>query len=1179
MVAALTSDEITALAGPSTVDAIELYAVPTTAGATARVNGAPTFPVADIAVDTTSADWLTIAKAGRTCWIGSSAGARDYGTYRLRKDAGASTLYLMQIGSGDPGRRAFNLRPTAIPDNAYITILQSGYDLWTAFPLIAYDGTNATFYKDFDRVYVNENSVPPPMVRLGKHQVYEADAVTDQASISITASVDLWPTSSSVTYAWTYPASWTGVSGTTSATLTATAVSGFYEATCTVTTDNGAVSVATRMIWVKGANLQPYLFTRLNSDNSTLEGWRASLSFNGDLLSNIPEGTTVHIRLRCTWNGSATSVPSAILDFTGWIVTESWMTTPGLRQGDVEIVGPAEILRNLNNNSQRLDEVQAAPTSWQEVIPSLCKIRYMIHYMLVYHAANLLRLFDFYIDSTGTTDDRLPALIAPRGALWAQIKMLAWRAYLEVTCDEIGAIRVGRRPDRTAIGSRSGIVNRATIDADIFQSSNVNRRIAPPLAFQRGESLSYAAGVGSPVAYLSHAPGLDTPGQGVGENALTEQIVDGQGTINQRTGLENAIANAEYESVTFTIKKAYTVISPAQLYFVTLQNLAALMPRNVALNAKFIPTQVTRSYPAPGIMDTTITCIPETSGVDGETKPVDPPNDSLSGDYSGGDWATDQIAPIIEPLPEIDFGSTFTYTPDTLMTLDPKPGAVQQYGRLFGVSSDAHVWKWTGNGSGGTFADISPTADQRSAIGAVDVPMRCDPYNLKRWVVRGATGVAFTNDITASTVAWTTAIRTTRKVTFDSGGYSSYSIVDGTLQGSGGNPGSYLLSPTTVGASLVYAIIDLRFSKPIRITGASYETKLVTGSGGHGGTFYMFDKDDNLISYDSDISVSAGWVPRSSTVTSQPGVCRIRFLASTGLSSSGLSVGLDNCSFTYTDNDGVGTPIGDMQPTLARKNTWYWLSYSGSDLYFNRTLDFFKTIQSYRVASYSAGDHVYSFTVKRKDWRVIYVAGGSGAALDRGIFRSTDAGQTWEAIASLNTKGGLPWWNSSTKTANVVNASEANLRHIRGLDGSNNYQLVEGVTGFPIDILTADATRYAQAALALGFLTRDLDIGMYLARTGNVYKTADSGDTWSAATSITGGSSFVVYGGFQWPADAQFWGYFGYRCLGYTTNFGTAWTSLWSAYDTFRSGAYSSEGEALISVAPYIGDKYPVPVV
>jgi hypothetical protein len=276
------------------------------------------------------------------------------------------------------------------------------------------------------------------------------------------------------------------------------------------------------------------------------------------------------------------------------------------------------------------------------------------------------------------------------------------------------------------------------------------------------------------------------------------------------------------------------------------------------------------------------------------------------------------------------------------------------------------------------------------------------------------------------------------------------------------------------------------------------------------------------------------------------------------------------------------TLLGVFHSPPNKRNTYYWLSYkdvSGTNyVFFNGTSDNFATVTQTQIARYINTMH-YGLTTALNNYRTVYASAGSPASGDAFIYKSTDGGKTFAATAAaLNTRGGALWWNYSGQTANVRNTSESNLLWLKGLSGSNQVQVVKGISGSAVTIVT-DATRYAETHHALIALNKDLDYVKYLARTGHFYRSTNAGSSWTAGTTVTGGASAICRGLTGWPTDSNFAWVYGYRILAYTEDAGVSVTNEWTDYDTWRNSTYgASTAETILMVLPDLSVKYPVPV-
>lgn len=195
---ALTADELTLLR--CEIQASHLYLavhIPATLF-TARVNGSVTYPLAQIPFNTGSG---SNCPADVTVWVGSSAGARDKGTLRLRGalTAGASG----NLDVAELGQYAIN-----VADQDYITIVED-YRIAARYPRYA----GGVWYMDFDTSYLNSgsgNNYKPneeygPLARTGPAAIGFLEAGTRKLRYVGERSHAYTSGKSISTYAWTFP--------------------------------------------------------------------------------------------------------------------------------------------------------------------------------------------------------------------------------------------------------------------------------------------------------------------------------------------------------------------------------------------------------------------------------------------------------------------------------------------------------------------------------------------------------------------------------------------------------------------------------------------------------------------------------------------------------------------------------------------------------------------------------------------------------------------------------------------------------------------------------------------------------------------------------------------------------------------------------------------------------------
>jgi hypothetical protein len=292
---ALTANELAALDGVSTLLRY-LSPVPDVDIATALINQATfTYPLAQLTVDSTSADWLEV-REGDTVFIGTSAGLSDVGIYRARLDTNSTTIFLGETSSQDVGLLPVAIRTASFANNQYVTVKRR-FDIWSILPVI--NSSTGAIYEDWNRTVGTNNTTPAPLVNIAcngrRNHISTLIPAGETFSFSGIATPTSWSTSSgeTFTYAWTTPASgWSSISGSTTSTLTAEVEPGNYVLYLTVT---GSLSGATERVIVVNIHDSdvnpPVIISEMpRSDVRTRVGRRIQFDLYDDKLTAIPDG-------------------------------------------------------------------------------------------------------------------------------------------------------------------------------------------------------------------------------------------------------------------------------------------------------------------------------------------------------------------------------------------------------------------------------------------------------------------------------------------------------------------------------------------------------------------------------------------------------------------------------------------------------------------------------------------------------------------------------------------------------------------------------------------------------------------------------------------------------------------------------------------------------------------------
>lgn len=864
--------------------------------------------------------------------------------------------------------------------------------------------------------------------------------------------------------------------------------------------------------------------------------------------------------------------------FSGFIADESHIMEfreSGLSKGlTITCVDVAGRLNQLVGFSIELRKAES-PNTWSEL--KTLDMSRAIHYILQWHS-NALDLADFTF-GVGT-DYPHPVLGIDGGSLYEMCNSRAEAIGCRFTCDAWGRLGITRDLNITAEADRTSTETIDLLDND-WVSLEWTKTDAPRTHWLRGASMlistANAVDYTEPLTSFAISPGK-SPGQGPTNANTNYQLAKTVAEHREREGHRYAARqNAKYGYWTVVLAHGGEAgIDPANGEWVRLRVSDAnksLRGDSFPTGAKFMVVQVDFEYDHRlGACKQTLLLEREVIGTAADDDPQPPMDEAPLGDWSGGGWVMDQYLPVLDlgltggwPA-GLDWGAEVSYDPPTY---DPEGGGGS--GRMYALcwlDSNHTQWRvaritWTG-GSTQTHADVSPSSTIRTNVGK-PVRLVLDPFNYKKAVILGTEGMCWTDDITATTPIWyhdTTGYAEplpagTHTITFEGGTDPDYTIDYGTITTPGYNSTNSLRG--TSNGSYLQSQVTIEFPNEKTITAFSIVCRLGTepiGSQGVWPSFSEYDADDVLIrTRTNPAGHNFDWRNTSIGPVTDTGVKKlvIQFSGVGGV--SGAPPWIDNVSWTTTTDDpavGTGTPFADFQP-LFKKSAYAWLSHTDTHVYFNITLDGFQTSKATIVAPYDA-DMIYGFTSNPHNWRQIYVvAGDPDPAISSGVYESLDGGAGFTKIATVTDRGGPVWWNWSTTTPNQKNTTKANLCFIRGLDGADvEFRRVGAASEVTI---VSDADRYPGAPLALGFNSRDLSYGFYVARTGHFYTTEDAGATWTYTATVTG---TLARGWWQYPKDRNFAVVFGQEMLSYTIDFGANFVDMWTAFAAWADGQYGS---------------------
>lgn len=1140
---ALTSPEQTALASASTRRSYLLTTPVVAPFATGRVASTPTFPVKDIAVSGTSADWLN-CRFGMTVWFGSTALSCDKGIYYLRTVPTSGLVKIGEVGRSDAGSETTIDRDTPISSGDYITVWET-YNLHAGRSTIAYSygGTSGTFYKFSDRAYNDENLKPQPYWQGDNWKPIRlpTGSSTITSSFSLTA-VPFLGTQSVSSYAWTVPSAFTSVSGAGTATVSFHAPNGFWVLYCQAVLADGTSATAIRYLWVYGdtGDVVPIEVVDI-SDNRDRAARKATLTLVDDVRGQIDSTGAVMLIDEITYADG--TVDTATVQLCGWLGAGSGDIEYGKRGSTIELLGSGAVLATLGADSQRLEQA-TLPANWQQAIAGLLTANYFAYYLLEYGVVNFASLFCYY-----PLDDSVPQSVNPWDApansnYMAQIQAVAQRCqYANIGTDSDGDLHFHLDPPFIDPTSRSGLVSRAEVTPDICSNVTYNENTHPQNRLIVSSAFIYNGTTMS--ATRAWSPGRGS-GQATGEEELPGIIVDSESTNELFSGLYFAWANVTYETITFVIPGNWDVFETSHMQRIHYVIAAEFSPTGEELSGYGIPVSVNKRRDSNGASWIELTVRPETTGTAGDPYPYPPEVTPVYGDVG-----------LTSFVPLLPLGGTYGHETNFDPTTAP---ASQIKFSLLAQKSDQSVWAvirvnqisltWKA-------VDISPTSGQMTDLGA-PIKLVPDPTNKKGLFLLCASGIAYTANSTGKAVKWTVVSTPTddRSV-----------IYDFTLGDQGFTP---VASPTPSDIGVYVAgtgwtqadwgpdgfahyFRDLWIRKTIpsaTISKIQVFYRLTVGLNSIGGDLRPnVEINGSTVEYGTFASTSSGQVVFIGSAPASTGIgARVLVDGEASLVALTGSAVITKIIITIT---GAGANISDI--AISKGGNIYWLTkqnVSGTDyVYINFTRDGFKNSFSTQVALWDAA-LTYQIQISVYNSANIWVTAGTPGT-DAAIYFSSNGAVSFTAGATLKTRGGafsvprsLPRGGPNKFSANILYIKGIDTDLIAVRDGSSPVTVSSGSSDYPAtnDVLAQSPINGNWAALAL--------------KSGDVYTSTDGGKIWALAGTAPGSGNANSLK--QWPNNHKYILAGGAAILAYSIDAGVNWTDLYSDFTTWSNSEYGS---------------------
>lgn len=493
---------------------------------------------------------------GFTAWIGTTAGARDVGEVRVRKQMTSTTLAIGLTSS------------IAWQVGQHVTIMDE-VGLWARHPKV---DTGGNIWMDEDIEYTDQHTNFAPVVVLGGSAV-----LLDSYTATFDAS-DSWVEGSTITgYAWA--ASGAAIIVGSGAVVDVVAPNaGDFRITCTVTAANGKSTTVRRWLCVYDSTRPPV--TQFRLDNCSCDADSGGMSFGVTLwgeASGIRDRARVVLFARDYYGDEQVSIgPLAGREHIlaeGWISGESITRSIDVGSVAFTVHGANHWLGRMaaypigfaDTTSDAGGGTGGAPVSWLQ-FQGLTPAKAVFN--LVYWRSTFAAVCDFM----PFNDLRRAVILDAPGStsLWGQlVAMTEARVLAKPICDRANALWI------VIPGNLLPVADRASAAVQVMELTSEDwvdplqfeRVTVPPCSLLDLQGVFCDSGGGvTPLFSLANGRVFKRYGS---VQRVDRILLDGQDQANELAGLYIANLNNEYPRVSFNLPGNYRVFDIAPQQYIT----------------------------------------------------------------------------------------------------------------------------------------------------------------------------------------------------------------------------------------------------------------------------------------------------------------------------------------------------------------------------------------------------------------------------------------------------------------------------------------------------------------------------------------------------------------------------------------------------------------------------------
>lgn len=599
-----------------------------------------------IPYDGVSLGSFSSVEANFMMWVGSSDGLNDLGKARIR----SATASQFVVGENSN---------TSWQDNAWLTIYKF-VELNPIYPRIVANPANESdsiFYKDYDIVYSNQNSILGTFPCAGPHWgLFKGE----QAYYSSTGTLNL--VGATLNYNWTFEGGSPSSSSSANPGFVTYNTPGDYVTKLQISGSNGAVDTTYRYVAVRDregeGNYPPITKWEMSSMGGSRDEGGYKVNFK--VFEDVPiTENAVVVLFADDWYGNTRvsfggNYPNAEkIFFVGYILDGSINYNSQYSYTEFTAASISELMKQALGFSVSV-ESKASPAKWYELLDMDCR-RAIYHYLKWHTTALSIADFEFKGD-----DRKIQFFDADRSSMWDAIDNLMRNTLIGKTVsDRQGKVwmEVEAKAYSNPTGSFSSVME--ITKRDWMGQPSIEEKQSDQLSFLEYGGIAYSGVVtGTFSAILACAPGNAPSFRGRIETHEGLALL-GQDQLNQLVGNVWANENTDYPKITMDMGISLRNLDIAPQETTQVNIAASDTVRNKIINGLYIPSGMDWNYsPTRQILLPSVDFTALVSGARGETITISTnPTDEIGGGFTVPGLQIPSLPPFTLPVATMPTGS------------------------------------------------------------------------------------------------------------------------------------------------------------------------------------------------------------------------------------------------------------------------------------------------------------------------------------------------------------------------------------------------------------------------------------------------------------------------------------------------------------------------------------------